>query len=155
MVVHSPKTIVNILFCAAFASCMLAVLLFFFGTKGPPPLSPQSHNHPFLCSGVYDFTVSASDGMQSLVTEGTLSPCDPQMDTLQTFRVLAHPNAENVEAHIITDTKDIRIPFVKNPKKPTEWRAVWMNSDTYNHTYTIIIKGRMGNDEKEIPITFR
>jgi len=118
--------------------------------------SPTPIIYPFLCHGTYEFIISVgTTDKPKLITEGNLEPCDPEPGDAQILEVFSIPEAQDLAATIMTDTKQRKIPFVQDQKKKNVWQASWTLNDTYFYTYTIIVHGKVRDDKQDVIIMFR
>jgi len=123
--------------------------------QSTPTITPTPTPSQLTSKGVYDFSVSAGAGTQTLITGGTLDPVDPPIGGKQNFEVRAAAQATNLYITLKTDTKEKKVTLSKDPVKPDTWRGSWTMDDTYLYIYTVRVFGSINGKGMNHPIMLR
>jgi len=120
-----------------------------------PSPTPTPTPIPLNCKGEYKFSVS-SKGEGGFVQKGFLSPCDPKRGAEQKLQITANSDAvTEIQAELQTDGKKQSIPLTKHASQKNVWECSWVMDDTYDYTYAVIIKGKIGEKEVKLPMMLR
>ena len=123
--------------------------------------SPTKTTPRPLASGRQTYTISGSTEGAPKISEVTINPLDPAINTSQDITVkvlgLNGKPVSQVSVTIITDNGSKTSPLSLTSGTNTDgtWTGNWTINDTYDYTYQAMLEAK--NDEKatEIVLTFR